>query len=85
MRILASTIITISICIFVMIFWLLTKSPLMRVVLDIEAQLGGEGSDAITLLKVVVDLWGVVVVVTLLATYGVMQAQKREWRGERYG
>jgi len=83
-RILGSTIIVMSLCFIIMICWYVTQPAVMSIILTLQGNVPAEGNNVVTLLQLAVNFWGVIAIVVLLVTYGIMQAQRRDYRGEYY-
>ena len=87
-RILGSIIIVMSLIFIIMFMWLATQAPLMLLILSFETELTGhmptKGDWTITILKIVANYWGIIAIASLLVTYGIWQAQKRDYRGETF-
>lgn len=83
-RILGSLIVVMGLIFCIMIAWYVAQPATMSVILAMEGNIPAEGNPVVTLLKLAVNYWGAICIVLLLVSYGIMQAQKRDVRGERY-
>lgn len=76
--------ITMILIFLIMICSRLMAPVLMAVVNALAPQISVEGNPALAIIRHIINLWGVLGIIIVLVYYGLSQAQRHDWRGERF-